>query len=188
VLKEDLREFSNLPSIRRHLVKDYSAGEAVPSGIYMDKPIDGNSGYGINKIEIKQGKKFVVPNMRIVQEYIKKKVFKYLVNTANIKVEIPTVIELRIMTMGSAKGNKTGYTFLARTSPRYTLPETKNFEKIEENNIGIPMENEAQGETKTNVLFTLIAKRQIRERFRKSGNKIEMHNEPWGMCPVLIEK
>jgi hypothetical protein len=167
----------------------FNEGEVVSEGEYYRKPIDGNSGKNVVPFNIKKGETFEVLKGEMLHKKINTAILTASIKTTDNKtIEIPAVLEMRVMSNGAGPNTETGYRLFARFGPYYNLPETEKIKNIDITNIGTPKDGEEYSHTKTNLGFIMKAATYIRERMKKAGQDVDIDSEPWNTCCVFIEK
>jgi hypothetical protein len=159
--KRDLEVLKNLKTARQHYVETIQE-DCVPSGVYFQKPSDGHG--GANQSIIKVEDKYRIPEGFILQPYLDKKRFEYILPEQGFNFDCS--VELRIMrnlSLGTTR-NKSGAYFMARIAPY-----------------------EVNGESvKNNMNEIQKAVYHILDQYKQSSKKIHHWQLPFGCSPVLI--
>ncbi|MFP5272820.1 hypothetical protein [Coleofasciculus sp.] len=160
--KRDLAAFKNLPTAQQHYVETIQQGD-VPPGVYFQKSVDGHG--GANQSIVKVQDKYSVPEGFILQPYLVKKRFKYIVSEQGLDFDCS--VELRIMrnlSLGTAR-NQSGAYFMARIAPY-----------------------EVEGESVKNGMTEIHkAMYHILDQYKQSSRNIHHWQLPFGFSPVLIQ-
>ncbi|MEG4584587.1 hypothetical protein QUA54_04950 [Microcoleus sp. MOSTC5] len=160
--KRDLAALKDLPTAHHHYVKTIQQGD-VPPGVYFQKSVDGHG--GANQSIVKVQDNYSVPEGFILQPYLVKKPFKYIVSEQGLKFDCS--VELRIMrnlSLGTPR-NQSGAYFMARIAPY-----------------------EVEGDSvKNSVKEIQNAVSHILDQYKQSSRKIHYWQLPFGFSPVLIQ-
>jgi hypothetical protein len=160
--KRDLRVLKNFKTAHQHYVETLHQGYVSP-GVYFQKQIDGHGGANQSIVQVQD--KYSVPEDFILQPYLVKKRFEYIVPEQELNFDCS--VELRIMrnlSLGTAR-NQSGAYFMARIAPY-----------------------EVEGESVKNSMKEIQkAVYHILDQHEQSSRKIHHWQLPFGMSPVLIQ-
>ena len=160
--KRDLGVLKKLPTACQHYVETIQKGD-VPPGVYFQKSVDGHG--GANQSIVKVQDKYSVPEGFILQPYLVKKRFKYIVLEQGLNFDCS--VELRIirnLSLGTAR-NQSGAYFMARIAPY-----------------------EVEGESVKNGMKEIQkAVYHILDSYKQSSTNIHHWQLPCGFSPVLIQ-
>ena len=160
--KRDLGVLKNLPTAHQHYVETIRQGD-VPPGVYFQKSVDGHG--GANQSIVKVQDNYSVPEGFILQPYLVKKRFEYIVPEQGLNFDCS--VELRIMrnlSLGTPR-NQSGAYFMARIAPY-----------------------EVEGESVKNGMKEIHkAVSHILDQYKQSSRNIHHWQLPFGFSPVLIQ-